>query len=144
VFTEQVEIGQILVDEVPLMGMLPVDITEIAQEFSALDLEPVGQEAGLEIAFFQIHPTVAVDGQIGGGVEIRIDGGGEGDFRLAKVEAVLGPGVIMRRVRFRPVDMKLPPGHEGLTDDARPPTVDVVLVIVAIEDDRQARVEVSR
>ena len=32
---EQVEVRQVLIDEVPLMGMLPIDIAEVAEELAA-------------------------------------------------------------------------------------------------------------
>ena len=140
VIPKQVQVGQVLVGEIPLMGMLAVDVSEIAQELAALHLEPVGQVTGLEPGFFQIHVTVAVHDDVGGGVEVGIHGGGEDELGLAEIETVAGLAVTVSLVTFFLVTVA-GPGLVCLAHQRRTLTPEAVVVIVAVENHGHLRVE---
>jgi len=114
--------------------MLLVDVAEIAQELATLDLEAIGEAAGMEPAFFEVDVTLSVDSQVKRGIEIGIDGCGEGDFGLTEIEPVLRQcmGMIVPILLF--VDMQGTPGHECLSHQCGALTVDAVVVVVAVQD----------
>ena len=64
-------VDQRLVHEIPLVGMLGVQVAEVAEELAAFDLQAEGQARGFDLGHFHFR-VVEVDGGDGRGFEVRI------------------------------------------------------------------------
>jgi len=54
VITEQAQVGQVLVNEVPVVRMFLIVITEAAEKLAGLDLQPGGQAARTKPGFLEL------------------------------------------------------------------------------------------
>ena len=93
VVAEQIEIGEILVGEIPVMRMLVVHVADVRKEFTHLDLKPVRQRTGLQPGLLEFHIATRFDRQQGGRIEIGIDARREANLGAAKVESLFGTTV---------------------------------------------------
>jgi hypothetical protein len=135
VLPQQGAVGQVLVHEIPGVGVLVVQVADAGQELAAADLQAGGQAAGVEVGLLQFHAAAGVHGHHQVGVEVRVDAGGEGDLRGAQVEAPLQFAVAVALMVVAVVDAV------DVLVFLWPGAALVVAVVDAVQDHRDLGVE---
>ena len=128
-------VGERLVDEIPLVRVLPVHVPDPAEELPELDLQPGHELARLNEGLLGLD-FPAGDGQHRPGVEVGVHRSREGHLQLAQVEAALDASMIVAR-GFGAVRVEAGRARGDVGRGAGP----AVVVVDAVGNDRDRRVE---
>ena len=130
-------VDQRLVDEIPFVGMLGVDVAEIAEELAALDLQAEGQAGGFDFGHFHFR-AFEVDGGDGRRLEVRIHRPRELEFKVPEVEALVGAVVVM----FFALRLGMGVAEAGdLAGDVAHALVRIFVIVEHVHDGGDVRIE---
>ena len=84
---EQRLVGQRVVDEVPGVGVLRIEVADAGEEAAGLQREAVAERRGLDVGLLDRDRVVGMQRDVGGAAQPRIDAGGEAELGLGQAEA---------------------------------------------------------
>ena len=90
-------ICQRLIDEIPGVGMLLIEITQPGEIAAKLEIQPIAQRGCLNKGILHADPASRIKRQRGNAAIVGIDVGGNAQLRFAEIEALLVPRIGIHR-----------------------------------------------